>query len=113
MQLVRFGPDTGRPIHLFGSSGVRLAPLGRGAAQVVVLHVEPGGRLGRHPAVVRQLLAVVAGAGSVSGGDGVEHPVAPGIAAVWEAGEEHETRTDSGLTAVVVEGDGLDVHATP
>ena len=57
------------------------------------------------------MLAIVAGAGVVSGGDGVEHVVGVGDAAVWEAGEEHETRTDDGLTAVVIEADGLEILA--
>jgi hypothetical protein len=40
----------------------------------------------------------------VSGNDGVEQPIHAGEAAVWQQGEEHETRTDDGLTAVVSEG---------
>jgi quercetin dioxygenase-like cupin family protein len=113
VQLVRFGPETGRDIDRFGSNGARIAPLARGEAQVVVVHLEAGGRLGRHPAAGRQVLAVVGGSGSVSGGDGVEQPVEPGVAAVWEPGEEHETRTETGLTAVIVEGGGVDVLAQP
>jgi hypothetical protein len=58
-----------------------------------------------------QVLAVVAGSGTVSGSDGVAHPVEPGVAAVWERGEEHDTRTETGLTAVVVEGASLGVPA--
>lgn len=113
MQLVRFGPDTGRALDRFGSAGALLTPLARDAAQVVVVHLEAGGRLGRHRAVGAQLLVVVAGDGFVSGTDGVEHRIGPGTAAVWTAGEEHETRTDSGLTAVIVEGEQLDVLARP
>jgi quercetin dioxygenase-like cupin family protein len=112
VQLVRFGPEIGRALDRFGSTAARIAPLARVEAQVVVIHLEAGGRVGRHPAVGRQVLAVVAGAGTVSGGDGVEHAVEAGQAAVWEPGEEHETRTDTGLTAVVVEG-GVEVLAQP
>jgi quercetin dioxygenase-like cupin family protein len=111
VQLVRFSPEQGREIDRFGSAGARIAPLARGDSQVVVLHLAAGGSVGRHPSVGTQLLAVVAGSGTVSGADGVEHAVEPGVVAVWEPGEEHETRTETGLTAVLVEGPSLDVPA--
>jgi hypothetical protein len=53
------------------------------------------------------VLAVLEGSGEVSGADGVGEPVAAGEAVYWVAGEEHETRTETGLTALVLEGDGL------
>ena len=49
----------------------------------------------------------------MSGADGVEHAIGAGVAAVWEDGEEHETRTVDGFTGVVVEGDGIDVLGPP
>jgi quercetin dioxygenase-like cupin family protein len=111
MRLVRFAAEDARPIADHGSTGFSISPLATspGASFQAIVRLEPGGRIGRHPAVVRQLLAVVAGNGLVSGSDGVEHEVAIGEAAVWEPGEEHETRTDSGLTAVVIEADGLEI----
>lgn len=113
MELVRLDGDRGREIDRFGSVGFRLAPLCRGeGVQLSIVHLAAGGRIGRHPAVVRQVLAVAAGTATVSGGDGVAHEIGPGLAAVWEAGEEHETRTGEGLTAFVVEGAVLDVLAT-
>jgi quercetin dioxygenase-like cupin family protein len=114
MRLVRFRPAEGRPIDQFGSVGFSIAPLARlGEGQVVCARLEPGGRIGRHPAAGRQLLAVVAGTGTVSGGDGAAHDVGPGDAVVWEPGEEHETRTDEGLTAIIVEGETVDILAEP
>ncbi len=111
MRLVRFAAETARPIETHGSLGFSISPLSSspGTSFQALARLEPGGRIGRHPAVGRQMLAVVAGAGIVSGGDGVEHAVGIGDAAVWEAGEEHETRTDDGLTAVVIEAAGLEI----
>ena len=63
------------------------------------------------PAAGTQLLVVVDGDAVVSGSDGVARSIGPGEAAVWEVGEPHETRTERGLLALVVEGD-VDV-ATP
>jgi quercetin dioxygenase-like cupin family protein len=113
MRLVRFAAEEARPIEAHGSTGFSISPLSSspGASFEAILRLEPGGRIGRHPAVGRQLLVIVAGRGNVSGGDGIEHVVEIGDAAVWEAGEEHETRTDDGLTAVVIEADGLEILA--
>jgi quercetin dioxygenase-like cupin family protein len=75
---------------------------------VVCVRLGPGGVLPRHPAASDQLFVVVQGEGWASGGDGAEQQVAAGTAVFWEAGEEHETRTDDGLTAIVVEAAQLD-----
>jgi hypothetical protein len=112
MRLVAFGAEQGREIGAFGSAAfvhTRLAAL-QGEAVVGVARLGPGGTIGRHPAVSAQLLAVVEGAGFVSGADGVERPIGAGMAAVWETGEEHATRTDTGLVAVVVEAAHLDLR---
>ena len=64
--------------------------------------------IGRHPAAGRQLLVVLEGDATVSGGsegDGDPVAIGPGQAAVWEPYEPHETRTTGGLTALVVEGE--------
>jgi hypothetical protein len=50
---------------------------------------------------------VLDGAGEVAGADGEFQPIAAGEAVFWSAGEEHETRTDDGLTALIIEGPGL------
>jgi quercetin dioxygenase-like cupin family protein len=114
VQLVRFGSEYGREIDRFGSVGFRIAGLARVVeGRVACITLTAGGRIGRHAAVGRQVFAVVAGSGSVSGGDGVEHDIAAGTAAVWEAGEEHETRTNAGQTAIVVEGAGVEAEARP
>jgi quercetin dioxygenase-like cupin family protein len=78
-------------------------------AHVVVIEVGPGGVVGRHPAVVAQLYVVVRGSGWVSGGEGGREPIGAGEAVLWEAGEEHESGSDQGMTAIVVEADSLDV----
>ena len=49
----------------------------------------------------------VRGAGEVSGPDREFQTIGTGEAVFWSAGEEHETRTDDGLTALIIEGPGL------
>jgi quercetin dioxygenase-like cupin family protein len=63
--------------------------------------------LPRHPAASDQLFVVVQGEGWASGGDGGEQAIAAGTAVFWPAGEEHETRTDIGMTAIVVEANAI------
>ena len=75
--------------------------------QAAIFRVAPGGRIVRHPAAYPQLLAVIDGAGEVSGADGIFQPIAAGEAAYWEQGEEHETRSEQGLAALILEGEGL------
>ena len=75
---------------------------------MVVIEIAPGGVVGRHPAVVAQLFVVVRGSGWVSGGDGEREPIMVGEAVLWEQGEEHESGSDSGMTAFVVEAGSIE-----
>jgi GrpB-like predicted nucleotidyltransferase (UPF0157 family) len=105
VRIFRFDDEVSVPVETHGSR-FRIGPLADvgGPARAQVLHLPAGGLIGRHPAAGRQLFAVVAGAGWVSGGDGRRREVGPGTAALWEPGEEHEAGSDGGLTAVCVEG---------
>jgi quercetin dioxygenase-like cupin family protein len=93
--------------------GVTVAPLTgsifQGAPfQAAVFRLASGGRIARHPADVPQLLAVLEGSGEVSGADGAFAPIGAGEAVFWAQGEEHETRSAEGLTALILEGEGLE-----
>ncbi len=46
----------------------------------------------------------------MSGSDGVAQPIGPGEAVFWEVGEEHETTSATGLTALILEGEGLEPY---
>jgi len=76
--------------------------------QAAIFRVAPGGRLARHPATLPQILAVLEGSGEVSGEDGIAEPIAAGEAVFWSQGEEHETRSASGLTALIIEGEQVE-----
>jgi quercetin dioxygenase-like cupin family protein len=101
-----------RPIMQFGSVSASVRGVTR-EGHAVVIEIGPGGNLGRHPATVPQLFVVVSGSGWVSGADGERLAIAAGQAAVWEAGEEHESGSDDGMTALVVESERLDVFFGP
>ena len=100
-----------RAIDAHGSRGFSVGAFGISAdAHLVAVTLAPGGSIGRHPAVGRQLLVVLDGDAEVSGSDGTVRQLSPGQAAVWEPGESHETRSAGGLSAMIVEGD-LDIGA--
>lgn len=76
--------------------------------QAAIFRVAPGGRLLRHPATFPQILAVLDGAGEVSGAEGVDEPITAGEAVFWDEGEEHEMTSAAGLTALIIEGRDLE-----
>jgi mannose-6-phosphate isomerase-like protein (cupin superfamily) len=100
----------GRAIEHFGSRAFTHFRLARakGGAALSALQLGPGGVVGRHPAAAAQLFVVVEGSGEVSGGDGAFQPIAAGEAVAWDHGEEHETRSTSGLLAIVLEGEAVE-----
>jgi quercetin dioxygenase-like cupin family protein len=114
----RFGPDVAFAPREELLDGVTVAPLSHSIllgspVQVAVFRLAPGGRIVRHPASYPQILAVLDGCGEVSGATGTAEPIESGEAVFWPAGEEHETRTTAGLTALIIEGDGLEPFRKP
>lgn len=106
MRIVRLDGVPGRLISHSDSQGFTITPVAHGReAQVAVARLAPGGIVGSHPAGGTQILVVVEGHAVVTGGGGEREVLEPGYAAIWEPGEVHETRTDQGLLAVVIEGD--------
>lgn len=96
-----------REIDRFESVAARVHRLAA-EAHVVVIEIGPGGTVGRHPAASQQLFAVVRGSGWVAGRDGEREPIAAGEAVLWEPGEEHESGSERGMTALVVEAEAVD-----
>jgi hypothetical protein len=77
-------------------------------ASVVCIHIGQGGVLGYHPAVKDQLFLVIHGDGWVRAERSSDRvAISAGRAAFWKAGEWHESNTETGMTALVIEGDGL------
>jgi hypothetical protein len=112
VRVFSFAPAAGRQVDRFGSDFV-LSPLTdpRGRARVACFHLAAGGSVGEHEAVTGQLFCVLSGDGWVSGATGARLRIGPLEAAYWEAGETHAAGTETGLVAVVLEGDGFTVAA--
>lgn len=108
MRCFSFDREHGRTIDAFNSQGVTVVHLLKHTeAFVVTIYLEPHGVLGMHPAMEDQLFLVVAGGGqAITEGERCE--LSSGSAVLWQSGEEHETCAgEQGLTAIVLEGEGL------
>lgn len=111
MRILSLGDLPHRPVEAHGSRGFSVGAFGISAdAHLVAVTLAPGGTIGRHPAGGRQLLVVLTGEAEVAGAEGTVRRLAAGEAAVWEPGEVHETRSPTGMVAMIVEGD-LDIGA--
>ena len=108
MQISRFDAQVGKLIDRFESSGAMVTPVARPSTmQAVVMHIAPAGVVGYHQATHNQLFLVVAGQGWVRGESPERTPIAAGQAVFWSAGEWHESGSDTGMMAVVLEGPEL------
>ncbi|SDS06137.1 hypothetical protein [Microlunatus soli] len=106
MRILDLGTAELHPVHRFDSNGFMIGKItaAAGPTRISQLRLAPGGVVGRHPAVQDQLLIPLQGDALVTGSDGAQSSIAPGRAAAWTDGEQHETRTTAGLWALVVEG---------
>lgn len=110
MKRFRFDQQAGRTIDRFNSVQATISRVVRTPEAVTIgcIHLEAGGVVGYHPAVCPQLFLVVNGEGWVRA-EGTERiPIQTGQAAFWITGENHESGTETGMTAIVIEGEGLD-----
>jgi hypothetical protein len=110
-----FAFEPTRELTRFDSHGATIGGVARagGTVSVSLLQLAAGGLVGAHPATCPQLFLVVAGSGWARSGDEPRSPLAAGEAALWDADEIHESGSDHGLTAVIVEADAIEPVARP
>lgn len=77
---------------------------GQGPVHLTHLKVEPGGTIGTHPATAAQTFLVITGSGWIAGPDGNRTPITAGQGVCWDAAEDHTSGTETGFTAIAVEG---------
>ena len=112
VRIFSFARQDGHHVDKFASSFV-LSPLTDpgGRARVACFHLGPGEIVGEHEAVVGQLFCVLEGSRWVSGGDGDRVAIIAKRAAYWSTGEKHAAGSDTGMTAIVLEGNDFTVAA--
>lgn len=112
MEIYHFTKESGKNISAFQSDFImsRIIQTTNGA-HIGCMHLEENGVIGYHQAVIPQLLLVVSGEGFVRA-DGEDYvKVQSGDAVYWKKDEWHETKTDKGLTAIVIESEELNPAA--
>lgn len=114
MKRYRFDGDTAKPITHDGSD-FSIQPFVRsgGRYQAALITLGESGVVAYHQAAVPQLLIVLSGSGTVCSDDRRHLPVREGEGVFWDKGEWHETRSEKGMTALVIEGEDLtefDIH---
>jgi quercetin dioxygenase-like cupin family protein len=108
MKIFSFENHLAHPIEQFGTQGValvRIAELDE-SSRIGYFRIAPGGVIGHHQTTTDQLFMVLQGHGWVRGGEGEIVPIRAGHAAFWTAGEWHESGSETGMEAVVIEVSG-------
>jgi quercetin dioxygenase-like cupin family protein len=111
MRLITINPASGKQIREYESQDVviqRLAHLNQ-EAHLQWISIQPGGRIGRHPAASDQLFLVVQGEGWVEGDDQQPERIFSGQAALWRVGELHQVFSEFGMVVIVVESSSLEL----
>lgn len=108
MKIYKFQKETGKIITNFNSNFImsRITQTQK-SAHIGCMYLDENGIIGYHQAVVPQLLLIVNGEGWVRGKTDEYTKVHSGEAVFWEKDEWHETKTDTGLTAIVIESEEL------
>lgn len=108
MEFYQFTKETGRKITNFSSDFMMSRIIETtNVTNIGCMHLDKNGIVGYHQAVVPQLLLILNGEGYVRNEKEEYVKVEPGDAVFWEKDEWHETKTDTGLTAIVIESEEL------
>lgn len=108
MEFYSFNKNSGKQISKYNSDFIisRIVQINK-AASIGCMHLDKDGIVGLHQAAVPQLLLVLNGEGYVRNHTEEYVKVQSGDAVFWEKDEWHETKTDLGLTAIVIESEEL------
>lgn len=109
MEIYSFKKSVGKRINQFHSDFIMSRVINTlNPAHVGCIYLEKNGVIGFHQAVVPQLFIIVNGKGSVRANNEEYTEVQAGEAVFWTKGEWHETKSKTGLTAIVIESEELE-----
>jgi hypothetical protein len=110
MKIFRFDFQVGKNIDRYNSSGFVLARVLHlfDEAAVNCAYLSSGGLIGYHQTTIPQLFLIVQGKGWVRGESSPKTSIKAGQAAFWEKEEWHESGTETGMMAVIIEGVNFD-----
>lgn len=111
MKIFRFDPEVGRSIDAYHSSGFIISRIIHlfGESVLHCAYLKTQGVIGYHQATAPQLFLIVDGEGWVRGKTPESRcSIKAGQAVFWEKGEWHESGTETGVMAIIIEGEDLD-----
>ncbi len=110
MKIFRFDSQVGKNIDHYKSSGFILSKVARLSEEAFIncAYLSAKGLIGYHQATTSQLYLVVQGQGWVRGESPERISIQAGQAAFWSEGEWHESGTETGMTAIIIENANLD-----
>ncbi|WP_423410198.1 cupin [Heyndrickxia sp. MSNUG] len=112
MEFYDFRKETGLHITMYESDFI-LSRIARNQTptSIGVMHLYKNGLIGYHQATKLQLLLILSGEGYVCSESKEFYKVKQGVAVFWNKDEWHETKTEHGMTALVIESDELNPSA--
>jgi len=111
MKIYRFDAGAGESIDLFESYGFILSKIARLMEGAIIncAYLAPQGVIGFHETTTDQLFLVVQGEGWVRGAEPETTVIKTGQAVYWGKDEWHESGTERGMTAILIEGTNFDL----
>ncbi|QUW24101.1 cupin [Sporosarcina sp. Marseille-Q4063] len=112
MKIIRMNEIKGKSITQYDSKMImRKILMTDKSTHVGIMQLDKGGIVGYHDATVPQILLIIEGEGWVRSGTSRKVRVVAGDAVLWETGEGHETTSEMGLKAIVIESEGLEISS--
>jgi quercetin dioxygenase-like cupin family protein len=113
MKIFQFGLDDSQPMEKYQSKSIRYSRIIQTIEQSTIgcIHIEPEGTVGYHEAPIPQLFLVVQGQGWVRGEKSNRTIVSAGDAVYWEKGEGHESGSELGMSAIIIQSDKLNPNS--
>lgn len=112
MKIIRLVEIEGKNIAQFDSRMImRKIMMTEKPSHIGIMDLPENGKVGYHEANVPQMLIILEGEGWVRAAEEAKARVTAGNIVFWEKGEGHETTTNSGMKAIIIESEGLDISS--
>jgi len=111
MKLYRFDREVGKSIDAYNSSRFIIARIARLFEEAVIncAYLETNGVIGYHQVTIPQVFLVVQGEGWVRNETSERVSIKAGEAVYWGKDEWHESGTERGMTAIIIESAKFDL----
>ncbi|WP_252503808.1 cupin domain-containing protein [Sporosarcina sp. Marseille-Q4943] len=110
MKIIRLDELEGKNITQYDSRMImRKILMTEKPSHVGIMDLPKNGLVGYHEASVPQMVIILEGEGWVRTGNEEKVKVSAGDVVLWGKGEGHETTTENGMKAIIIESEGLDI----